>query len=68
VPHSLVCSSAAPLPPLRYPFSRAWQGADAVEAASTTHSVAAVEAAADEFIQPLVQITAQLRQQCVQAA
>jgi hypothetical protein len=39
-----------------------------VEAASTTHSVAAVEAAADEFIQPLVQITAQLRQQCVQAA
>jgi hypothetical protein len=39
------------------------QGADAVEAAATTHSVAAVEAAADEFVQPLVHITAQLRQQ-----
>ena len=32
------------------------QGADAVEAAFVTHSVAAVEQAADEFVMPLVQV------------
>ena len=39
-----------------------------MEAAAATHSVAAVEAAADEFVQPLVHITAQLRQQYCERA
>ena len=44
------------------------QGADAVEAATKTHSVAAVEAAADEFVQPLVHVVAELRQQYCERA
>ncbi len=44
------------------------QGADAVEAAATTHSVAAVEAAADEFVQPLVHVVAELRRQYCERA
>jgi hypothetical protein len=54
------------LPPLLTPLNV--QGADAVEAAAATHSVAAVEAAADEFVQPLVQVTAQLRRQYCERA
>ncbi len=44
------------------------QGADAVECATKTHSVAAVEAAADEFVQPLVHVVAELRQQYCERA
>ena len=39
-----------------------------MEAAAATHSVAAVETAADEFVQPLVHVTAQLRQQYCERA